>query len=204
MYLDNAATSFPKPDCVCDAVDAWMRGGAGSLGRGNHRGTDSAAQMVERCRMRLARLLGVSSPSQVVFTLNCTDSLNTVFRGFLNSGDRVIASTLDHNSVLRPLEAMQESSGISYRLIDFDPAKDRLNRARHGLSLAFARKLIWEEALVWVDSRYEYDEIRMIGLVPEGNTLYYVAFVDRGEIRRVISLRYAERTEIKHYAKNYP
>ncbi len=122
MYLDNAATSFPKPDCVCDAVDAWMRGGAGSLGRGNHRGTDSAAQTVERCRVTLARLLGVSSPSQVVFTLNCTDSLNTVFRGFLNSGDRVIASTLDHNSVLRPLEAMQESSGISYRLIDFDPA----------------------------------------------------------------------------------
>lgn len=89
-------------------------------------------------------------------------------------------------------------------LIDFDPAKDRLNRARHGLSLAFARKLIWEEALVWVDGRYEYDEIRMIGLVPEGNTLYYVAFVDRGEIRRVISLRYAERKEINHYAKSYP
>lgn len=88
-------------------------------------------------------------------------------------------------------------------LIDFDPAKDRLNRARHGLSLAFARKLIWEEALVWVDARYEYDEIRMIGLVPEGDTLYYVAFVDRGEIRRIISLRYAERKEIKHYAENY-
>jgi uncharacterized protein len=88
-------------------------------------------------------------------------------------------------------------------LINFDRAKDRLNRARHGLSLAFARKLIWEEALVWVDARYEYDEIRMIGLVPEGDTLYYVAFVDRGEIRRIISLRYAERKEIKHYAENY-
>jgi uncharacterized DUF497 family protein len=88
-------------------------------------------------------------------------------------------------------------------LIDFDPAKDKLNRAQHGLSLAFARKLIWEEALVWVDSRYKYDEIRMIGLVPEGNTLYYVAFVDRNEIRRVISLRFATRKEINHYAKNY-
>ncbi len=87
--------------------------------------------------------------------------------------------------------------------INFDPAKDRLNRARHGLSLAFARKLIWDEALVWVDARYEYDELRMIGLVPEGNSLYYVAFVDRGEIRRVISLRYAERKEIEHYAKNH-
>jgi uncharacterized DUF497 family protein len=56
---------------------------------------------------------------------------------------------------------------------------------------------------VWVDSRYEYDEIRMIGLVPEGNVLYYVAFVDRGEVRRVISLRYAERKEIEHYVKTY-
>jgi hypothetical protein len=89
-------------------------------------------------------------------------------------------------------------------LIDFDPAKDRLNRAQHGLSLAFASKLIWEEALAWVDSRYENDEIRMIGLVPEGNALYYVAFVDRDEIRRIISLRYAERKEINHYVKNYP
>jgi uncharacterized DUF497 family protein len=88
-------------------------------------------------------------------------------------------------------------------LIDFDAEKDRLNRARHGLSLAFAKKLVWEEALVWVDGRYKYDEIRMIGLVPEGNALYYVAFVDRGEIRRIISLRYAERKEIQHYVKNY-
>jgi len=55
-----------------------------------------------------------------------------------------------------------------------------------------------------VRSRYEYDEIRMIGLVPEGNTLYYVAFVDHGEVRKVISLRYAERKEIKHYVENYP
>ena len=89
-------------------------------------------------------------------------------------------------------------------LIDFVPAKDKLNRAQHGLSLAFATKLVWDEALVWVDSRYEYDEIRMIGLVPEGNTLYDVAFVDRGEVRRVISLGYAERKEIKHYVENYP
>ena len=72
-------------------------------------------------------------------------------------------------------------------LIDFEPAKDKLNRAQHGLSLAFAKKLVWDEALVWLDSRYEYDELRMVGLVPEGNTLYYVAFVDRGEVRHVIS-----------------
>ena len=88
--------------------------------------------------------------------------------------------------------------------IDFDPAKDKLNIAAHGLSLAISKQLIWDEALVWVDERFEYDELRMIGLVPEGNQLYYVAFVDRGKIRRVISLRPAERREVKHYVENYP
>jgi uncharacterized protein len=88
--------------------------------------------------------------------------------------------------------------------IDFDPAKDKLNRADHGLSLSLARRLAWDEALVWVDDRFEYDESRMIALVPEGNRLYYVAFVDRGEVRRVVSLRFAERREIKHYVENYP
>ena len=88
--------------------------------------------------------------------------------------------------------------------IDFDPTKDKLNLADHGLSLSLARELAWDEALVWVDERYEYDEIRMIGLVPEGNHLYYVAFVDRGKTRRVISLRHAERREVKHYVENYP
>jgi len=84
----------------------------------------------------------------------------------------------------------------------FDPDKDKLNLAKHGLSLSFAEKLIWDEAYVWVDLRYSYDELRMIGLVPEGSTLYYVAFVDRGDVRRIISLRLAERREVKKYAEN--
>ena len=88
--------------------------------------------------------------------------------------------------------------------IEFDPAKDKLNRARHRLSLSFASKLVWDEALVWVDDRYEYDETRMVGLVPEGNRLYYVAFVDRADVRRVVSLRFAERREVKHYVENCP
>ena len=88
--------------------------------------------------------------------------------------------------------------------IDFDPAKDKVNLATHGLSLSFASKLAWDEALVWVDQRFGYDELRMIGLVPEGSRLYYVAFVDRDEVRRVISLRHAERREVKHYVENQP
>lgn len=84
----------------------------------------------------------------------------------------------------------------------FAPDKDKLNLANHGLSLSFAEKLVWDEAYVWVDPRYPYDELRMIGLVPEGNTLYYVAFVDRGDVRRTISLRLAERREVKKYVEN--
>lgn len=84
----------------------------------------------------------------------------------------------------------------------FDPAKNKLNRRQHGLSLGLASSLEWDEALVWVDDRFAYDELRMIGLVPHGDRLYYAAFVDRGEERRVISLRHAERREIKHYVES--
>jgi uncharacterized protein len=86
--------------------------------------------------------------------------------------------------------------------IELDPAKDEVNVARHGVPLALARQLDWDAALVWVDDRFSYDELRMIALAPQENTLYYVAFVDRGEARRVISLRPATRREVKHYVEN--
>jgi len=68
--------------------------------------------------------------------------------------------------------------------------------------LALAGRLDWDAALVWCDDRFEYEELRLLALVPETNTLYYVAFVDRGEVRRIISLRHAERREVKHYVEN--
>lgn len=86
--------------------------------------------------------------------------------------------------------------------IEFDPAKDASNRARHGVSLGLARELDWEAALAWVDGRFAYDELRMIALAPKTNTLYYVAFVERGNRRRIISLRPATRREAKHYVEN--
>jgi uncharacterized protein len=86
--------------------------------------------------------------------------------------------------------------------IEFDPVKDASNQTKHGVSLALAAELEWDAALVWVDTRYEYGELRMIALAPEINVLYYVAFVDRGEVRRIISLRRANRREVKHYVEN--
>ena len=87
-------------------------------------------------------------------------------------------------------------------LIEFDPVKDKLNIAKHGVSLALAGKLDWDAALVWRDDRFEYEDLRMIALAPETNTLYFVVFVDHGEARRIISLRRAERREVKHYVEN--
>ena len=87
-------------------------------------------------------------------------------------------------------------------IIEFDPAKDETNLTRHGVSLSLASELDWDAALVWVDGRFEYDEIRMIALAPKTETLYYVAFVDRGEARRIISLRRANRREVKYYVEN--
>lgn len=87
--------------------------------------------------------------------------------------------------------------------IEFDPAKDGANLAKHGVSLSVASELDWEAALVWFDNRFEYNETRMIALAPKTEILYYVAFVDRGEARRIISLRRANRREVKHYVENF-
>ncbi len=95
------------------------------------------------------------------------------------------------------------SSYINTMRIEFDPIKDASNQIKHGLSLGMAEELDWESALVWVDDRFEYNEMRMIALAPKTETLYYVAFVDRVPTRRIISLRRANRREVKHYVENF-
>ena len=86
--------------------------------------------------------------------------------------------------------------------IEFDPTKDASNRLKHGVSLAMAAELDWDAAWVWVDERVDYNEMRMIALAPRTGTLYYVAFVNRGDVRRIISLRRANRREVRHYVEN--
>jgi uncharacterized protein len=86
--------------------------------------------------------------------------------------------------------------------IEFDPNKDELNQSKHGFSLALAAELDWEAALVWVDDRFEYSEQRMVALAPQTKILYCVAFVDRGDARRIISLRRANRREVNRYVQS--
>ena len=84
---------------------------------------------------------------------------------------------------------------------DFDPGKDATNLSKHGLSLAAAAELGWGAALVWLDDRADYGEVRMVALAPIGDILFFVAFVDREPVRRIISLRRANRREVNHYVK---
>jgi len=86
--------------------------------------------------------------------------------------------------------------------IEFDPVKDASNQAKHGVSLSLASELEWDAALVWVDDRFEYGEMRMIALAPATGILYYAAFVERGDVFRIISLRRATRNEVKHYVES--
>ncbi|MCA9064626.1 MAG: aminotransferase class V-fold PLP-dependent enzyme [Planctomycetaceae bacterium] len=127
LYLDNAATSFPKPASVCDAVDRWMRTGFGAHGRTAGSASDSSQRIVEQTRVRVADLLGISSPDRVAFTFNCTDSLNLVLRGFLRPGHRVITTTLEHNSVLRPLRQLQQEMELDVAYVDFDPSSGEID-----------------------------------------------------------------------------
>jgi len=122
IYLDNAATSFPKPDCVYSAVDRYQRNNGRPVGRGS---TDTAIELhriVDRCRLRAAEVLGATAKEQVVFTFNCTDSLNTILHGFLAEGDHVVLSEAEHNSVLRPLRHLERTRGVEVSLVEIDEA----------------------------------------------------------------------------------
>ncbi len=84
--------------------------------------------------------------------------------------------------------------------IEFDPSKDAINNEKHGLSLSNATELEWEDLLTKEDNRSEYDEIRVIGYAPIDNRLYCVVYTDRNNIRRIISLRKANKREVTNYA----
>lgn len=89
-------------------------------------------------------------------------------------------------------------------VIEFDPLKNAINQSKHGLSLSLAMELEWDDALVRVDSRFDYNETRMVALVPAGRVLYVVVFIERKTRLRIISLRRANRREVKHYGSNNP
>ena len=117
IYLDNAATSFPKPDRVYEAVARTMQESGGNAGRGSHRYASSAEQCIRESRATVARFFGISDPSRLIFTCNATDALNMAIKGIVGHGDRVITTRLEHNSVLRPLSGLATRLNVSVSYI---------------------------------------------------------------------------------------
>ncbi len=113
IYLDNAATTWPKPTAVTEAMADFMAHSAGSPARGSHRLALAAGRAISGCRSEVATFLGAKDPSRLVFTLNTTDSLNLAIKGILKPGDHVVTSSIEHNSVTRPLHALGNRMGIT-------------------------------------------------------------------------------------------
>ena len=106
IYLDNAATSFPKPESVYDAVYNAMKESGGNAGRSGHKFATNAGRIIREARILCARLFGAASSDNIVFTSNTTTALNIAIKGSLSPGDHVITSMMEHNSVSRPLNHM--------------------------------------------------------------------------------------------------
>ena len=108
VYLDNAATSWPKPDTVYQAVDHFMREIGASPGRGGHRQEEQAQRIADETRAALAQLFHAPDPQGVAFTLNATQAINMALKGLLRPGDHVITSSIEHNAMWRPLKAVEK------------------------------------------------------------------------------------------------
>ena len=116
IYFDNAATSWPKPQIVADAVLLAMRQYGANPGRSGHRDSLQTALKIYEVREKAAAFFGAESPENVIFTQNCTHALNLVIKGLISVGDHVVMSELEHNSVLRPVHALAEQGICSYSI----------------------------------------------------------------------------------------
>ncbi len=122
LYLDNAATSYPKPESVYSALADFLRTDGANPGRAGHRMAVRAEKSIEETRVLLAQFFGISSPHRVIFTLNTTDSLNIGIKGTVKDGDHVITSLLEHNSVSRPLKQLEQDGRITLTQVPFSQA----------------------------------------------------------------------------------
>lgn len=119
VYFDHAATSFPKPPAVVSAMVAYMERIGSNVGRGGYASAYEAAGTVLAARERLCALLGGPDPRNVIFTLNVTEALNMILKGFLRPGDHVLVSAVEHNAVMRPVVQLAQT-GVAFDRIPCD------------------------------------------------------------------------------------
>jgi cysteine desulfurase family protein len=118
-YLDNAATSWPKPEAVYRAVDDYQRRLGAPAGRSAYSEASEAERIVSSCRKKIADLINLGESTRIIFTQNGTDSLNLALHGLLKPGDHVVTTVCEHNSVLRPLSFLAER-GVATTYVQCD------------------------------------------------------------------------------------
>ncbi len=116
IYLDHAATSFPKPAGMIREMEDCMKYYCGNPGRSGHRMSLIMGEKIYFTRKQIAKLIGANDPSKIIFTKNTTESLNLALRGILRKGDHVITTSMEHNSVLRPLHVL-EKEDITHTIV---------------------------------------------------------------------------------------
>lgn len=117
IYLDNAATSFPKPDCVCLEMYRCMREYCANPGRGGHALSLKAGMAVNRARETVCRLFNIRDPMRLAFTKNATEAINIAIKGLVFPGCHVITTAMEHNAVMRPLRTLERDMGIGISII---------------------------------------------------------------------------------------
>lgn len=117
VYLDNSATTFPKPKKVIDSIYNYMVNVGGNSGRGNYSNSMQSNKLLYEARETVCSFFGFNSSKNVIFTNNVTTSLNTLIKGVVKTGDHVITSSMEHNSVIRPLFSIKESLNVEVDIV---------------------------------------------------------------------------------------
>jgi cysteine desulfurase family protein len=120
IYLDNAATTWPKPPAVVEAMGSCMNDYGANPGRGSHQLAMKASRVIFECRRNLARLFDIPNPNDIVFTMNTTMALNLAILGYVQQGQHVVCTSIEHNSVRRPLEYLKRSKQIDVTYVPAD------------------------------------------------------------------------------------
>jgi cysteine desulfurase/selenocysteine lyase len=147
LYMDNAATSFPKPPVVAAAMGRYATELGASAGRGAYAEAMETGALIAHCRRRLCDLFHGADPSHFVFTLNCTDALNLAIHGLIDPAlparqQHAICTHIDHNSILRPLNALQEAGCVEVTRVPIDPVSGRVDPGDIRRAIRAGTKLI--------------------------------------------------------------
>ena len=121
IYLDNSATTYPKPLSVYNSILNGIKNYGANPGRSGHTMSRKSGEELDKCRKSIAKLFGVKNPSNVAITLNCTQALNMVIKGILKPGAHVVTSCIEHNAVMRPLNKLEKDGIITYTAAEVYP-----------------------------------------------------------------------------------